>query len=385
MMKTSSRWAIAFLVCLTIFIALAAFKFFQIQAAIAFGKSFPEPSETVEAVTAMVSDYHTSVTTIGEVVAPQSVDLRNELEGRIAAVNFVSGDTVKKGDVLLQLDISEETARLKAAQARVNLAELDLQRVKRLIKQKTVSEERLDQADADFQIAQADALALQATIDKKTLQAPFDAIAGLHQLEVGEFLESNTHIVTLVGLNDYVWVDFNLPVTHAVLSVGAEVTVLPSQSLPEPLTATVIARDSLASASSRNLRFRARVDSGGALPPNAVVRVAVPVGTEREVVIPTVALQKDGMGDFVYVLINDEEGKGYRAQRRAIKIGDMNDKTTSILEGLSEGEIIAAQGGFKLRQNVLTIVAKLDGLDTTSPAANPATPEEPAESGAPEQ
>src|SRR5690554_2884798 len=85
---TSRRWLITLVACLAIFAVLGGFKFLQIRAAIEFGKSFPEASESVEAVVVDSLLSSSYVTTIGEIVSPQSVELRNELEGRITAVNL---------------------------------------------------------------------------------------------------------------------------------------------------------------------------------------------------------------------------------------------------------------------------------------------------------
>ena len=114
-MTKSRRWLITSVACLAILAGLAGYKYWQIRAAIAFGESFPEPSESVEAQTVTLTPAVTYVTTIGEIVAPRSVELRNELEGRVSEVDMVSGSRVQAGDVLLRLDASEEQARLDGA------------------------------------------------------------------------------------------------------------------------------------------------------------------------------------------------------------------------------------------------------------------------------
>lgn len=355
-MKASTRWVMTGLACVVILLALAAYKFLQIQAMIAYGKSFPEPSESVAAATATTQAFQQTVSTIGEIIAPQSLQLRNEEEGVIAELNFAPGDRVEKGRVLVQLDVSEEKARLKAAQARVNLAQLDLERIQRLRKQKTVSQEAMDQARADYDIARADVMALEAIINRKTLRAPFDAIAGLHHLDVGEYLQANTAIVSLVGVTDYTWVDFNLPLAQASLTVGSEVSVeLPDQQR-RTFSARVIARDPLASEGARTIGFRARIEQGGQIPSNTLVRVTVPMATAQQLAIPRTALLVDGMGDHVFVLVPDESGKGYRAHRRQVKVGYKDEQDVGVIDGLQDGELVASKGAFKLAPNMLTFV-----------------------------
>ena len=373
-MRVSSRWFFAILVCAGVFVVLGAIKYFQIQAAIAFGQSFPEPSESVEAVTTATTSFGKSFNTIGEVVAPQSLELRNEIEGIITAVKFVSGDRVTKGDVLVQLDTSEEVARLKAAQARADLAKLELDRTQRLAKQNSVSQEAVDQSKANYNIANADVMAIQASIDKKTLRAPFDGIAGIHTLNDGEYLQSNTFLVNLVGLNDFTWVDFNVPMSTGAVDIGTEITVVLPES-NESIAATVIARDATASVSSRNLKIRARIDMPVELASNTIVKITVPLGEADYLQIPRIAVLVNHRGDYVYVLKKESGGKEYRAQRRYVELGDKNEAVVTILSGLEAGELIAADGAFKLEPDILTYVRERPAGANESvnkPAAEPA-------------
>lgn len=363
-MKTR-RWLITVGACLLVFAALAAYKVNQIRSAIAIAESFPEPSETVEAVVTKSKLVRPSVSTLGEVIAPQMVTLRNEIEGRVTEVNFESGAIVKQGQILLQLDVSEERARLQSAQASAELARLDLQRIQKLSLSQIVSQERLDQSQAQYDIAEANIKALQAIIDKKTLRAPFDAYTGLHSFEPGEFLQSNTLITTLVGISNYVWIDFNLPHQETGLDIGTNVEVSlvdpRSRQAENKMTAVVIARDSILSAASRNLRLRARLDPDSPIPPNTVVNVTIPSGLEvSQTTVPATSIVRDGLGSYVYILQEDKANNGYRALRRKVTLGERTDNgslhTVSLTSGLEEGELVATNGAFKLREGLLVFI-----------------------------
>lgn len=349
------RWLVTLCICALIFAGLATYKYLQISAAIAFGKSFPEPSANVEAVVAEKTVIDNTVTTIGEIIAPRTVDLRNELAGRVTSVNFHAGQAVKRGDILVQLDVLEEEARLKAAQANVKLAELELRRAKQLLKNKTVSQENVDQNQARFDIAQANVNELLAIISKKTITAPFDAVTGLHELDSGEYLQSNTRIVTLVGNSEFLWADFNVPLAQASLAIGDNVQVwLPSNN--QRFNAQVIAKDSTISATSRNLRYRAKFLATNVIPANSVVDIAIPTAKITVFELPATALLKDELGDYVFILNKDSGGKGYRAERREVLVTRQNDQTVAIQKGLITGELVATHGAFKLRNNLLAYV-----------------------------
>jgi membrane fusion protein (multidrug efflux system) len=353
------RWIITIVSCLLIFCALAGFKVWQIKKAIAFGESFPEPSATVEAEEVKSFNIQSREKTIGEIVSPQTVTLRNEIEGRIVSVNFSSGEIVKQGDILLQLDISEEAARLDAAKARANLARLDLNRIKKLLKEKTVSREQVDKAEAELSIASAEVTGIQALIDKKTIKAPFSAKAGLHLFEVGQFLDRNSIITTLVGINNFHWVDFSLSLAKSVdVEVGTSVEVTVPSVSAEPLTGKIIARDSVASNSSRNLRFRAMLNTETEIPSHTLAAVNVITGMQEVVEIPITALRNDSGGFFVYRLIPDAESGAYRGKRQQLTIGEERGDMVVIISGLEVGDLIATQGAFKVHDGLLVYVAE---------------------------
>lgn len=365
------RWLITATACVLLLVALAGFKYRQIQAAIAFGASFPEPSETVQALTVSAQPSALYVGTIGEVVAPDALVLRNETEGRISAVNIVSGQQVSQGDVLVQLDVAEERARLKAAKANASLAQINLKRMQKLLDKGTVSRENLDQAQAQYDIAQAGIAELEATIAKKTLIAPFDALVGLHDLEVGEYLSANTALVELVGLNDFAWIDFNLPPAQGRLNVGDRVRVtLPGEE--GELEAEVVAKNPSLSADSRNLRYRAKVPANEAIPPLSVVKLMVPVGSGDQVHVPTPAVLRDDLGAYVFRLQPDSSGEGYRAHRQSVALGKESDARITITRGLQSGDLVATDGAFKLHHGMLAYV----GQRPADPElAEPAQPE----------
>lgn len=366
----SRRWLIVVAVCIGLFALLTLTKVLQIREAIAFSESFPEQSETVEVAIAQQREISNQITALGSVIAPQWVELRNEIEGRISHVGFASGARVSKGQLLLQFDASEEEAQLAAARAEAQLSQQALQRYSKLIKTNASSKDQYDQALAQNAVAVATAQALQARIDKKTLRAPFDAQTGLHQLEVGQFLGANTMITQLVGLSDSVWVDFQLPQHHAQLAEGATVNIRVRGRNGEPLAGKVIARDAVVSQSSRNLRFRASIsDAAHVLVPGSAVDVLVATQPFDVVTVPATALRYDASGNHVYV-IRDVDTKGdngaagkkeLRAAKRAVTPGAQHDAWVVISEGLAAGERVAANGSYKLRDGMLVNVAPVKG------------------------
>ena len=365
--KNLGRWTKVFIGCILLLLVLALYKFLQIRKLIAFAESFPEASATVEIFVAQPQIWSETTNTVGEVLAPQAVALRNEVEGRVSAVGFAAGDAVKKDQMLLQLDASEEIAQLRSAQAEAELAQLALARYQKLIAQNLSSREQYDQARAQYAMATARSQALQAVIDKKTLTAPFDGSAGLHTLQRGQYLAADTVITQLVGSQKLLWVDFFLPQQQGNINVDTPVSISANGLLTTPLTGYVIASEPAVSSTSRNLKLRAAIDNpDGTLKPGMLVDVQIATAAPREVIaVPATAIQHNSTGTFVYVISSAEkdtpaEKDQQRATVRNVTIGEEKNRNVIITDGLQSGETVAANGSYKLQDKMLVFVKSAD-------------------------
>jgi len=354
-------WLGVVIVCALVAVALGFYKYNSIQAAIAVGAAFPEPVEAVEVYVVREVAHQSSMSVPGEVVATQRAMLQNELKGRIVDVGFVPGAMVEKGQMLLLLDTGEEKAQLAEAIASQAIARLALDRAQRLVTNGAGSLEARDRATAQFHAAGARVDALTARIDKKTLRAPFNALTGLHELEVGQYLEAGTEITELVGVSDTLWVDFSLPQDHVSIEVGNTVEVS-IEGIGQSVSALVIARDAAINIRSRNLRLRAQLrQAHGLLLPGMLVRVLVPLDEARmRTMVPPTAVRRDALGASVFVLEDvDEQGVAkIRARRQQVILAqvrqaDLDEDFVVVLDGLSVGQKIAAIGAFKLRNGAL--------------------------------
>ncbi len=371
------HWIITIAACLSVALALAAVKALQIKGAIEFAEAMPEQSETVEAVTVSTQRYIETASVLGEIVAPRRVDLSNELAGRVIAVNFESGSEVSEGQLLLQLDVREETAQLESAKARADLARSVFRRTANLRESDVVSEDREDEVRATLRVVEAEIEALKSIIDKKTLRAPFAGRTGIHQFEVGQYLQANSPVTTLIGETDFLWVDFNLPQFNSGVGVGDEVRVrIMSDAVadPEQLTRTgvIIARNSVVSSAARSMQYRAMlpIDADRRLTAQTAVEVLVPVAKPvTQPVVPTQSILHGSGEQYVYVLTPEPGSDSYRANRRPIQPGNrVDDRHVLVASGLQEGERIAAAGAFKLREGLLVHTREREPQESASGA-----------------
>ena len=136
--------------------------------------------------------------------------LRNELPGTVRRVNLHPGQVVEAGTVLVALDVAVETAEIRAQEARVRLAETNLARAERLRLDAAVSQEELDRARMDRDVALAEISRTRAIIGRKTIHAPFRARVGIADVHPGQYLSEGTELTTLQGVEEAVHVDFSV-------------------------------------------------------------------------------------------------------------------------------------------------------------------------------
>ncbi len=348
------KWLITIAVAAGIFASLGFIKFSQIQAAIAFGESFPEPSETVTQFTLQPTQYAPQYTVSGTILAPQQVVLTAEVGGLIDRVNFSSNAQVQRGDVFLQINAAQEVAELNAIKAQIQLANLDVKRAQQLVEQRATGQQQLDRVKAELAVAQAQAQAIKARIAKKQIKIPFNGRLGLHSLEIGQFVDASTPLVELVNVESGLWVDFALPLNkrdwlkQPISVIDGKVTV----------PATVISESTSINSISRNLPIRAQLANLSQLIPGMMVQVKLQSPNVIEAYeIPNTALRYDALGSYVFVLGSGEDGK-LRAKREDVAVLSQGDRHSFIERSLPAGTQIANIGAFKLRNGIIVNLAQ---------------------------
>ena len=354
MRRSILAWSVLLLLMGGVTGGLGLYKYAEIQAGMAAGAARPEPSEAVATARATEALWAPTTRAIGTVTARQQLELRNEIAGLIAARGFSSGDTVEKGQLLIQLDDRQEQASLAAAEAEARLARANLDRREALRNSPAFSIQDFDKSREDYAAAMARAESLKVVIDRKRIVAPFKARVGITDLQPGSYLDAGTLIVRLQGVDDHVFIDFALPQeAAALLHPGDEVTVT-SPALPDGVRKVeILAEDDSVDPTSRAVRFRALgAGLGSHLRPGAFVDVIAATATPKSrVVVPLTAVRRSPAGQHVFV-IEAIEGKS-RARERRVETGAVIADNVVIESGLAAGERVATAGSFKLRDGML--------------------------------
>ncbi|PKG38007.1 efflux RND transporter periplasmic adaptor subunit [Psychromonas sp. Urea-02u-13] len=343
-----TKWLLVIIILAGTIFGLYRYKTSLQETAAAQAASMPEPAAVVTAIEVASLTYQKTIKVSGEVKAYKFLILQNELAGEITRLNAASGQVVKKGQVLVELDHRNEDAQLKSAKAKLMLSQQTIDRNLKLLKHRGISKDKVDAAHAALEIAKADITIIKTAIDKKILVAPFTATVGIHTLEKGQYLGENSEVLELVGINKFTWIDFNLPQLYQELSVGSVVSIRPiNQS--ETYEAKIIAVDPKVSRASRHLKYRAQISSSVlALKLNTLVSVIAPIAEQTTLAsVPDLAIKRDALGSYVFVLEAAEEGS-YRAKPVPVELGDRQGDAVMILSGVETGQLIANKGSFKL-------------------------------------
>lgn len=341
---------------------LGGIKGLQISRMAADGKQFAPPPETVTAAKVHLESWESLLTSVGSLEAVQGVMVTAELTGKVVHIAFEPGAMVRTGDLLVQQDISSETAQLRASEAAVALAKITLERTRKLLTEKTVSQSQYDSADAQFKQAVAQFDTIRAAIAKKTIRAPFAGRLGIRLINLGQILNEGEAIVSLQSL-DPIFINFSLPQQQLVqaqpgLTVQVTTDALPGRTIEGKITAINPAVD----ISTRNLRVQATVANlQKRLRPGMFVNVAVVLPVQDKVLaIPATAVLYAPYGDSVFVVEekkreqNSPPGKVVRQQ--FVRLGKKRGDFIAVSSGLNDGETIISTGVFKLRNGQAVVV-----------------------------
>jgi membrane fusion protein (multidrug efflux system) len=343
------------LILVAVFItAIGAVKYGQIKKGMAQQAAFQMPAEAVTTVVTKSQEWPATLAAIGSVAAMQGVIVSADLPGVVEKISFESGRTVRKGDLLVQLDTRQEAAQLNAAQAQSELSKLTVERLTGLTKTGISAQAELDKANAELKQAEARIGEIRATIARKTIRAPFNGILGIRQANLGQYLESGHPIVPLQSL-DPIYVNFSVPQQDAArLRPGIAVKVK-SENAGTEATGKLTATDSLIDEGTRNVQVQATFSNpNGKLRPGMYVTASVDLGSAATIIpLPASAINYAPYGDSVYVVeeMKDPKGQTYKGVRQQfVKLGPGRGDQIAVLDGLKPGEEIVTSGVFKLRQ-----------------------------------
>lgn len=367
--------------CVILLVAALAFgKYLQIQKLIA---SSPKPgAQTVTAIKVTSSEWQPQLAAVGTLAPVRGVDVTTEIAGLVRKVNFKSGDEVKAGQVLFELNADSDLAQLRALQASADIAGTTLKRDKLQLAAQAISQAQVDNDEAELKSRQALAAQQQALVDKKTIRAPFAGKLGITAINPGQYLNPGDTLVTLQTI-DTVYVDFYVPQKQvAGLSVGQKLKLTSDGYPGVSFDARVTAISPKVDAATRNVQVQATVpNQKRQLLPGMFANVRLEQGElKKYLTLPQTAITYNPYGSTVFVLApaaaqaqaqaqgqapasdgkqapKDDKGNAQLiAQQVFVTTGPTRGDQVAVLTGVKEGQTVVTSGQLKLKNGTPAVI-----------------------------
>lgn len=364
------KWIMMLLIALLLFGSVIGFNLFKQQKIAEYMANMPEPEFPITVTTAQSRDWIPAIEAIGFIEPNQGVTITTEVAGIIKSIDFESGSAVKTGQQLLSLDANVELANLQSAQARLPAAKAKYKRYQGLFKKGSISKEAYDDAEASYFSLVADIESLKATIDRRTINAPFDGIVGLRNVFLGEYIQPGTDVVRLEDTT-LMKLRFTVPQTDIPeIHLGQDVEIFVDAYPEIPFSGKISAIEPAVSYQSGLVQVQADIpNNDGQLRSGMFARahIILPTLTDQ-IIMPQTAITYTLYGDNVYVTYKDDKGD-LRVKQSVIKVGERKGNNAHILSGVKVGDTVVTSGQVRLSNHAKVRVVDSNSLD--APAETP--------------
>lgn len=352
-MKRRIVVSLVFILAVGLCAGLIWFNFFRDKMIQNFFANMQQPAQVVSAAKVEAKTWTPGVAAIGTARAANGVELAFETAGIVKEIKFKANQSIKAGEVLVQLDDSVERADIQDVQANVKTAESNFERAKTLSSRGYGTEANFDQASAVLAAARSRLARLQAMIDQKALKAPFSGVIGISRVDVGQYLQPGTVIASFQDLAS-MKVDFTVPEQAAnKIKLGQEVRVGVIEG-NLPFTGKVTGKDPRVDPKTRLVSVQALIEENkdGAILPGQFLHVEAVLPPEPNVItVPQTAVITSLYGDYVYT-IEQQEKAGQQVQvvkQVFVKTGRRRGGSLEVLSGIEPGQQVVASGQNKLQ------------------------------------
>lgn len=320
-------------------------------------------------------DSATEIRAIGTAAAARSVTIYPQVTAIVTAVSFTPGASVERGQVLLELDSADQQVALDRASIALEAARETLDRSERLEKTGNVTASVLSDARKAVQQAEVDVRMAELDLGKRTIRAPFDGVIGLTDVTAGDLVTSQTAIATVADMSS-VTVAFDVPErVVGKITVGEPISATAAALPGATFTGAISAIDNRIDPATRTMRVEATLPNEAAsLKPGMTVTTDLDVAGETRPAVPSLAIQWDRNGSFVWKLDGDA------VTRVGVQIVARRSGVVTVAGDVVPGDEVVVEGVLRLREGT-TVVRTGDGSGAAPPAEKPETPAPEAVSG----
>ena len=334
-----------------------------------FLATMANPPQTVSTVTASTAIWQPQVEAVGSLRAVNGAALSLEVGGVVDQIDFKSGDDVQAGQVLLRLRADDDTAKLAALEASAALAQVNYDRDVRQLHAQAVAQAVVDSDNYNLKNARAQAEEQRAELAKKTLRAPFAGHLGIRAVDLGQYLNPGTTVVTLEAL-DPLYVDFTVP-QQALnrVEVGQAVTAKIDTFPGQVFQGKIVAVSPLVDTDSRNVQMRASLPNPDhKLLPGMFATIDIAAGAaESRITLPQTAITYNPYGSTVFLVKEGEHSGTLSARQSFVTTGATRGDQVAVLSGVKPGDVVVSAGQIKLHNGSPVVVN-----NSVQPTDNPA-------------
>ncbi|WP_339725971.1 efflux RND transporter periplasmic adaptor subunit [uncultured Paraglaciecola sp.] len=289
-------------------------------------------------------EFEVVVEALGTGKANESVFITTQTSDIVQKIYFDDGDLVKQGQLLLELNDSEEKARL--AELDVNLQEAlkQLKRIKNLAKNNVASEQLLDEQLAKVNVLNAQMDVAKTQLNELFVKAPFDGVLGVRQISVGALVTPGDIVTTLDDLS-FIKVDFDIAESHlASVALGQQIRATSVAYPGKVFEGKITSIASRVDPSTRSVQIRANIKNEELkLRPGMLLQILLQKQVLKTLVVPEVVLVPVEDKQFVF-LVQDNQ-----VSLVEVKVGLRKPGKVQILSGLQVGDVVVTEGTLKLR------------------------------------
>lgn len=348
------RWTriiILVIILAVIFGGVFGFVFYKNKMIAQFMAKRAHPVIAVTTEHVQTDRWQRAIPTIGTLKAANGVQVTSEVSGIVKSIDFKSGDNMKKGDKLVQLDADIEIANRKSAEAQLELLQDQLERTSKLQVGTAVSQQQLNEIRFKMQAQKATVASLDAQIAKKSITAPFDGKIGISNIDLGQFLQAGTPIAPLQDISS-LQIRFSVGQDRLpLLKEEQKITVAAGARPGHTFTGTLTSFDPLVDKATGMSACEGLIDNPDAeLLPGMFVDVTLEGGkTRRVLTVSQAAISYNLYGDYVYVVKPAQDSSKHpTVQQAQVTLGQERNARVAVLNGLKEGDRIVTSGQLKL-------------------------------------
>lgn len=298
------------------------------------------------------------VEALGTLQASENVNLTSSVTERLTKINFEDNQRVKKGDILVEMDASEEQAEYSEEASRLNEAQSQVERVRALVQKSSASKATLDERERELNTAKARIVAIQSRINEKRIKAPFDGVVGFRNISVGALAQPGM-LITTIDDDSRMKLDFSVPeVFLSSLKKGLTIEARASAYPDQVFNGTVTSINSRIDPVTRSVMARAILDNDERfLKAGMLMRVKLNKNPRQTLIVPEEAIVTIGSQNAVMLV---QHGETTKIKRQVVALGARRKGIVEILKGLEEGQQVVTHGTLKVRDGSLVVVKAVE-------------------------